>query len=68
MDSIDPLTAHHRGTWRRGDPCQAQPAALKKAGLKDQHIFLEKISSRRWDRPELCHALDALREGDVPVM
>ena len=45
---------------------ELQLEALKDVG--SGRIFQEKISSRRSARPELEHALDLLREGDVLVV
>ena len=42
--------------------------ALVKAGVEPTHIYREKISSRRKKRPELEHALKALRLGDTLVV
>ena len=47
---------------------QAQVATLKKAGVREENLFVEKISSRRWDRPELHKALGRLEEGKVLVV
>ncbi len=44
---------------------QTQIAALRKAGVKEENLFVEKISSRRWNRPELHKALNGLQAGDV---
>lgn len=44
----------------------AQIAALKSAGC--ELIFQEKVSSGRWERPELHRLLGQLRNGDVLVV
>lgn len=43
-----------------------QITALKTAGCV--RIFEEKVSAGRWDRPELHHLLDQLRQGDILVV
>ncbi|MGS0741066.1 recombinase family protein [Glaciimonas sp. GG7] len=43
-----------------------QESALKHAGC--EKIFPETASGGRWDRPQLAHALDQLRTGDVLVV
>lgn len=43
-----------------------QLKALEAAGCET--IFEEKASGGRWDRPELHHLLDYLRDGDVVVV
>lgn len=40
--------------------------ALKKAGC--ERIYREKISSGKYNRPELGRLIDALREGDVVIV
>lgn len=44
----------------------AQITALKKAGCET--IFHEKISSGRWERPQLQRMIDHLRKGDIVVV
>lgn len=44
----------------------AQLAALKTSGC--ELLFQEKVSSARWDRPELHRLLGQLRKGDVLVV
>ena len=45
---------------------QSQIFALKESGC--EHIFQEKASGSRWDRPELHRLLEQLRQGDVVVV
>jgi DNA invertase Pin-like site-specific DNA recombinase len=45
---------------------QMQIEALKQAGCGQ--TFFEKASGGRWDRPELHHLLEHLREGDTVVV
>lgn len=40
--------------------------ALKKAGC--ERLYQEKISSGKYNRPELSRLLDALREGDIVIV
>lgn len=40
--------------------------ALKKAGC--ERIYQEKISSAKYNRPELGRMIDALREGDIVIV
>lgn len=42
--------------------------ALKKEGCDEQHIFQEKVSGMKKDRPELELMLRTLREGDTVVV
>ena len=49
------------------DPA-TQVQALKAAGCKPNHLFVERASGGRWDRPQLHKALEHLREGDVLVV
>ena len=49
------------------DPA-AQVQALTAAGCKPKHLFVERASGGRWDRPQLHKALEHLREGDVLVV
>ena len=44
----------------------AQVGILKAAGCK--RVYEERASGGRWDRPELHHLLDELREGDTLVV
>ncbi len=44
----------------------AQIAALKAAGC--ELIFQEKVSSGRWERPELHRLIGQLRKNDVVVV
>ena len=43
----------------------SQVAAARKLGVKDAHIFIEKASGVRHDRPELAKALATLEPGDT---
>jgi DNA invertase Pin-like site-specific DNA recombinase len=49
-----------------GQTLDAQQAALKAAGA--EHIYAEKISGARSDRPQLAKLLKALGEGDTVVV
>src|SRR3954467_12142059 len=44
----------------------AQVSALRSAGCK--HVFEDKASGGRWDRPKLHRLLDQLRTGDTLVV
>jgi DNA invertase Pin-like site-specific DNA recombinase len=41
-----------------------QIAALKRAGVKDEDIYVEKVSTRRSKRPVLDQVIGEIREGD----
>lgn len=45
-----------------------QTDALKKAGVKAKHIYSDRASVKRDDRPGLANCLKALRKGDVLVV
>ena len=49
----------------RDQRTDSQVAAARKLGVKDEHIFLEKASGVRDDRPELARALAILEPGDT---
>ena len=49
----------------RDQRTDSQIAAARKLGVKDEHIFVEKASGVRHDRPELDKALAALEAGDT---
>lgn len=51
-----------------GQDLSIQEEALTAAGVLPQHLYVEKVSGAKRDRPELEHALRALREGDVLVV
>lgn len=42
--------------------------ALKGAGCDAGHVYQEKMSGKKADRPELQHCLKALRPGDILVV
>ena len=42
--------------------------ALKAAGCDPNHVYQEKMSGKKADRPELQHCLKALRPGDVLIV
>ena len=42
--------------------------ALAKAGCDSNKTYTDKISTRKAERPQLKHALDQLREGDMLVV
>src|SRR4051812_50143270 len=48
------------------DQDTAQVSALKAAGCT--RVYQETASGGRWDRPELHHLLDHLRDGDALVV
>lgn len=50
-----------------GQDLQVQEQALAAAGVEPQHLYVEKASGAKRDRPELEHALRALRSGDVLI-
>jgi DNA invertase Pin-like site-specific DNA recombinase len=52
--------------FKDGQDTATQVAALKASGC--EHIYREKASGGRWDRPELHRLLDQLRKGDVLVV
>jgi DNA invertase Pin-like site-specific DNA recombinase len=43
----------------------SQIAAARRLGVRDAHIFVEKASGARHDRPVLDNALAALEKGDT---
>lgn len=47
---------------------QMQIDELKKAGVEEQHIYKEKITGTRKDRPQLEELLKVLREGDTLIV
>ena len=49
----------------RDQRTDSQVAAARKLGVKDEHIFVEKASGVRHDRPELDKALATLEAGDT---
>jgi DNA invertase Pin-like site-specific DNA recombinase len=42
--------------------------ALRKAGVKDEHIYADTASGKNADRPQLAACLKALRPGDTLVV
>ena len=52
-----------KGEEQRAD---LQIKALQEAGI--EHVFDEKASGARWNRPELQRMIDQLRPGDVVVV
>lgn len=48
-----------------GQDLLVQERALAGAGVEDRQLYVEKLSGAKRDRPELEHALRALRPGDV---
>ncbi len=49
----------------RDQSLDLQVDAARRLGVKDEHIFLEKASGARHDRPKLAKALAALDKGDT---
>lgn len=47
---------------------EMQMDALKRAGCKEMHIFREKVSGAKSDRPQLRQCLQTLRKGDSLVV
>jgi DNA invertase Pin-like site-specific DNA recombinase len=45
-----------------------QRDALMKAGVDERHLFEDKISGAKSNRPGLQQAIDYVREGDVLVV
>lgn len=52
----------------RGQKLDAQIEALKAAGVTDDHLWQEKESGAKDDRPELAAALKFTRKGDTFVV
>ena len=52
----------------RGQSLEAQLKALKEAGVEDDHLFQEKLSGAKSDRPELEAMLKHARKGDTVVV
>ena len=49
----------------RDQSLDLQVDAARRMGVKNGHIFLEKASGARHDRPQLAKALVALDKGDT---
>ena len=52
----------------RGQSLEAQLKALNEAGVEDDHLFKEKLSGAKTDRPELEAMLKHARKGDTVVV
>ena len=52
----------------RGQKLEAQIKALKEAGVDGEHLFEEKASGAKKDRPELEAMLRHVRKGDTVVV
>ena len=52
----------------RGQKLDAQIKALKEAGVEDDHLFQEKVSGAKGERPELVALLRHVRKGDTVVV
>lgn len=52
----------------RGQKLEAQLKALKDAGVEDDHLFKEKASAGKGDRPQLDAMLKHARKGDTVVV
>jgi DNA invertase Pin-like site-specific DNA recombinase len=50
---------------KRDQKPDSQIAAARRLGVRDHHIFVEKASGARHDRPVLDKALTALEKGDT---
>lgn len=50
-----------------GQKLEAQLEALEKEGCEDEHIFKEKVSGAKNDRPELARMLHYARKGDTVI-
>jgi DNA invertase Pin-like site-specific DNA recombinase len=59
-----PIVFYARVSTRDQKP-DSQVAAARRLGVKDGHIFVEKASGARHDRPVLDKALAALEKGDT---
>ncbi len=51
----------------RGQNLEAQTKALKANGVEDDHLFMEKESGAKRDRPELDAMLRFVRKGDTLI-
>lgn len=52
----------------RGQSLDAQIKALKECGVEDDHLFMEKESGAKKDRPELDAVVRFVRKGDTLVV
>lgn len=52
----------------RGQKLDVQLKALKEAGVEDDHLFQEKISGAKANRPELEAMLKHARKGDTVIV
>ena len=60
-----PKTVFYARVSTRDQKPDSQIAAARRLGVKDAHIFIEKASGARHDRPMLDKTLAALEEGDT---
>ena len=60
-----PKTLFYARVSTRDQKPDSQIAAARRLGVKDAHIFIEKASGARHDRPVLDKALAALEKGDT---
>src|SRR5262245_39719638 len=60
-----PKTVFYARVSTRDQSPASQVAAAHRLGVKDQHIYVEKASGARHDRPVLEKALAALERGDT---
>ncbi len=60
-----PKTVFYARVSTRDQSLDLQVDAARRMGVKDEHIFLEKASGARHDRPQLAKTLAALDKGDT---
>ncbi|MGE8942669.1 recombinase family protein [Leptospira interrogans] len=60
-----PKTVFYARVSTRDQSLDLQVDAARRIGVKDEHIFLEKASGARHDRPQLIKTLAALDKGDT---
>ena len=63
--AMAPKTVFYARVSTREQSPASQVAAAHRLGVKDQHIYVEKASGARHDRPVLEKALAALERGDT---
>lgn len=60
-----PKTVFYARVSTRDQSLDLQVDAARRIGVKEEHIFLEKASGARHDRPQLANALAVLDKGDA---